>query len=368
MKVLMTADAIGGVWRYAVELCQALQPYGAHVLLAVLGGAPTDAQLKEVERLPNVIVQLGQYRLEWMESPWDSLEAAGEWLRSLERAFEPDVVHLNHLVHADLPWRVPVLVVGHSCVLSWMSAVRGEVPPEWNHYRERVKRSLHSASVVVAPSADMLRALHRHYGLLLRNQVIANGVDPRRFRVSRKENIVLSAGRVWDAGKNVAALCEIAGQLPWPVMVAGATTSPDGNTLAVKDVRMLGALPYHELAAWYSLAAIYALPARYEPFGLTALEAGLSGCALVLGDIPSLRETWGSAARYVSPDKPAELREVLNELIANPQEIAVLGALARERAAHYSAQTMAAHYFQEYTSLVDQKGRGPCASYCSITH
>ncbi len=33
------------------------------------------------------------------------------------------------------------------------------------------------------------------------------------------------------------------------------------------------------------------LPARYEPFGLSVLEAALSGCALVLGDIPSLRES-----------------------------------------------------------------------------
>lgn len=95
------------------------------------------------------------------------------------------------------------------------------------------------------------------------------------------------------------------------------------------------------LAAWYSVASIYALPARYEPFGLTALEAALSGCALALGGIPSLRETWGSAARYVSPDKPAQLRDTLNGLIANPQELAVLGSLARARAAHSNAHSSA---------------------------
>ena len=364
----MTADPIGGVWRYALELCQALQPYGVHVLLAVLGAEPTRSQRDEVGRIPNVTLQVGPYRLEWMESPWDSLETAGEWLLALERAFEPDLVHLNHLVHADLQWRAPVLVVGHSCVLSWLSAVRGEVAPEWGRYQEAVKRSLHAANLVVAPTQDMLRSLHRHYGLLLRNQVIANGIEPLRFRCAPKEKLVLSAGRLWDAGKNVAALCEVAEHVPWPVFVAGATTSPDGHTVSVSGARVLGALPYRELSAWYSVAAIYALPARYEPFGLTALEAALSGCALVLGDIESLRETWGSAARYVSPDKPPELRDTLNELISNPQEIAVLGALARERAAHYTAEVMAAHYFQEYGSLIDQKGFGTCASYCSITH
>ena len=49
-------------------------------------------------------------------------------------------------------------------------------------------------------------------------------------------------------------------------------------------------------------AAIYALPARYEPFGLSILEAALSGCALVIGDIPSLREIWADAALFVPSD------------------------------------------------------------------
>ena len=35
----------------------------------------------------------------------------------LERRLRPDVVHLNGYTHGALPWRAPVLVVGHSCVL-----------------------------------------------------------------------------------------------------------------------------------------------------------------------------------------------------------------------------------------------------------
>ncbi|MEB3829625.1 glycosyltransferase [Phormidium sp. CCY1219] len=57
-----------------------------------------------------------------------------------------------------------------------------------------------------------------------------------------------------------------------------------------------------ELSHWYARAAIYAFPARYEPFGLSVLEAALSGCALVLGDIPRLREMWGDAAVFANPD------------------------------------------------------------------
>ena len=57
---------------------------------------------------------------------------------------------------------------------------------------------------------------------------------------------------------------------------------------------------------WLRRATIFALPARYEPFGLSALEAGLAGCALVLGDIP-MREVWHDAAMFVPPEQPAAL-------------------------------------------------------------
>ena len=74
---------------------------------------------------------------------------------------------------------------------------------------------------------------------------------------------------------------------------------------------LLGRLDERRWPSGWPRAAIYALPARYEPFGLSALEAALSGCALVLGDIPSLREVWGDAAVFVPPDDAGGLRDAL---------------------------------------------------------
>ena len=76
----------------------------------------------------------------------------------------------------------------------------------------------------------------------------------------------------------------------------------------VEHVRLLGKLSESELARHYARAAIYCLPARYEPFGLSVLEAALSGCALVLGDIPSLRENWTGAAEFAPPDDASAFR------------------------------------------------------------
>ena len=55
-------------------------------------------------------------------------------------------------------------------------------------------------------------------------------------------------------------------------------------------------------------------------FGFSVLEAALSGCALVLGDIPSLREIWGDAALFVPPDDTERSAKTLsNSLIAVPR-------------------------------------------------
>jgi len=113
MRILMTADPVGGVWSYALELCAALAQDDVRVTLATLGGEPSPAQLDEVARLPNVELFCSAYRLEWMPQPWDDLQRAGKWLLSLQKALRPDLIHLNHLVHAELPWDAPVLTVAH---------------------------------------------------------------------------------------------------------------------------------------------------------------------------------------------------------------------------------------------------------------
>ncbi len=365
----MTADTLGGVWSYALELCSALNDQGSEVALATLGGALSRAQRMEVRRLTHVEIFESDYRVEWMDSPWKSLAAAGRWLQALERRVKPTVVHLNHLVHADLAWQAPVIAVGHSCVFSWWRAVHGALPLGGQHtYRERVTRSLQSADLVVAPSRSMLRSLCDFYGPLQRVQVIHNARDPQRYRAAAKEPFIFSAGRLWDEAKNVQALCDVAPALPWPVMIAGPDTGPDGKARRLDHVTWLGHLSSTAVARWMSRASIYASPVRYEPFGLGPLEAALSGCALVLGGIDSLREIWDDAALYVTPTSPDELREALVDLAIHPRALALLGARAQARAARFHPHPFASAYLDLYRSVSQPGETASCDSYCSITH
>lgn len=350
--VLMTVDTIGGVWTYAVDLCKALAPSNVHVVLATMGAPLSKAQWRVASSLENVTVEQSGFRLEWMADPWLDVDRAGRWLRVLTRRHRPDVVHINGYAHAALPFDAPVLAVAHSDVLTWWQAVHGcPAPDSWDRYRAAVSAGLRAADLVVAPTAAMLRELSILYGVLPHTRVIPNGRSDERFVPGSKVPMVLASGRLWDEAKNIAALCRAAPGLRWPICVAGPDREPGGRPASMTGVRILGKLEPDALCDWLGRAAIFAHPARYEPFGLAVLEAALCGCALVLGDIASLRELWQHSALYVKPDDDASLRNALDMLIDQPTLRRELGASARRRARRYTAQAMATEYLLAYEAL-----------------
>ena len=207
----------------------------------------------------------------------------------------------------------------------------------------------------------MMRALEENYGPIARGAVIPNGRNPALFRPLPKEPFVFSVGRLWDEGKNVAILASIADSLPWPVFLAGEPRRPDGGSSRLGSCRPLGRLSLPGLSEWYGMAAIYALPALYEPFGLSVLEAGLSGCALVLSDIPSLREIWRDAAVFASPLEPSVWTGELRRLMVDDAARRDLGVRARRRALEFTSERMAAAYMASYLQAVRER-ESVCAS------
>jgi glycosyltransferase involved in cell wall biosynthesis len=170
---------------------------------------------------------------------------------------------------------------------------------------------------------------------------------------------------LWDEAKNVAALCRVADSLPWPAYVAGSTHSPDGADQNIERVHALGVLPARELAEWLARASIYAFPARYEPFGLSVLEAALSSCTLVLGDIDSLREIWGDAAAYVDPSDDDQLARTLHWMCDDASLRRALAARARTRALELTPARMAEEYLAAYERLRHARISGEVAACAS---
>jgi glycosyltransferase involved in cell wall biosynthesis len=362
MKILMTADTIGGVWSYAVELAAQLHRQGIQTMLATMGDPIAPQQRREAQAAGGLLLRESTFKLEWMADPWDDLRRAGDWLLGLEETFRPDVIHLNGYAHAAWPFRAPVMIVAHSCVWTWWRAVKGTNPPDtWNRYREAVAAGLSAAATVVAPTQSMLDALVACYGRPGDALVIPNGRSFAPPESGIKWPFILCAGRLWDEAKNVGLLERAAARVAWPIWLAGETLRPGARPSRAGGVNVLGRLPFPELARWLSRAAIYCLPARYEPFGLGVLEAAICACPLVLGDIASLRETWGRAAVYIDPDDPRELATTLNRLADDPERRQRLGAAARERASRLTPDRLGAAYASLYRRLVTARRGGAAA-------
>ncbi len=359
-SVLVTSDTLGGVFSYAVELARFLSASAIDVVFATMGGPLDPAQRVEIGRIPRVALHESSFALEWMDDPWADVDRAGDWLLALENRYRPDLVHLNGYAHASLPWRAPTVVVGHSCVLSWWRAVEKEpLPARYAEYERRVREGLSRASAVVAPTRAMLDLLRAHYGELEPSYVIENGADPERFKPAEKQGFFLAAGRLWDRAKNLSLLTEVAPRLPWPVFVAGdlgTGSAVDGPV--TQNLEWLGKLSQAEVSRVMGRAAVFVHPALYEPFGLAPLEAALSGAALVLGDIASLREVWGDAALYVDPSSAEAWSTTLSELARDEDLRLELSRAAERRAMTLTSARMALAYRALYSDLVTARSNG----------
>lgn len=199
-----------------------------------------------------------------------------------------------------------------------------------------MRSGLLGADLVVTPTHAMARALERHYGTISHVRVIPHGLALPLHRVWDKQCSVVGSGRLWDPGRNMQTLAAVAPRFRGPVRIV-----PAGD----------------ERSRAMDHAAIFAHPARYEPFGFAPLEAALRGCALVLGDIESLHEVWGDAALYVDPEDGEALLAAL-EALANDHSLrSVYAVRASERASHYTPARMVDAYVDEYHRLLDTKRR-----------
>jgi hypothetical protein len=287
-SLLMTADTVGGVWTYAVELARALSNAGVRVHLATMGGPVKDWQRRQVQAIPQLALHESEFALEWMRDPWRDVDAASDRLLELEQRHAPDLVHLNQFAFGASPLKAPKLVVAHSCVLSWWRAVHREpAPADWLDYATRVRAGLEGARLVAAPTLAMLSTLSQNYGFHGPHVVLPNARDAAQFQPAAKQPVIFSAGRFWDEAKNLTALEAVAESLEWPIRLAGSCIAPHGGMLKPRAVHPLGELDASTVAREMAVASIYAMPARYlaSPGGVAPFLALTDTAALISGGL-----------------------------------------------------------------------------------
>jgi glycosyltransferase involved in cell wall biosynthesis len=366
MKLLMTCDAVGGVWQYANELAAGLADAGIDIVLAVLGpmreqhssgnGPKTGTGFSDTKfrfgqgsipaqgRPGEVLLVETHLPLDWLAAGPDEVLHAGRTIAALAAEHAVDLVHLNSpALAAAGPFPAPTVAVAHGCVGTWFAVAEGAAPPAGLAWHEQLMLAgLLAADVVVAPSASYAAAVKHHYALPTSPLVVYNGRTPAPFVTAGPADHVLTAGRLWDRVKNTGLLDDVAARLPVPFRAAGPITAPHGESVATSQLQLLGELNAAALAAEYGAAPIFVSAATFEPFGLAVLEAAQAGCPLVLSDIDTFRELWTGAALFVSDQDASAYAAAIARIRSEPGLRAHLGEAARQRAARYTAAAMAA--------------------------
>lgn len=368
MHVLITTDTLNGNWTYTRELVSGLITRGLRVSLVSFGEIPMPEQTAWMDRLFGLTYHPTAFRLDWMEQGQHDFHDASAYLASLTKDIKPDVFHSNHLCYGALPVRVPRVVVAHGDLITWWKAVHGREPKDsaWlRWYKRTLAEGISSASAVVAPSEWMLNSIRASYSEGVREMVIHNGRNPIFFNpYLAKDDSVLAIGRLLDPARQVNLLTQDTHTVP--VCIVGDESAEPARKVPLRadvqfrdgctGVALKGAQSESQLRVLYSKAAIYAGTARYDPSGMTILEAALSRCALVLNDIPPLRELWGNAAVYFRANDSASLAQTVRLLADDAQLRRNFANRSFQRAREcFNAHRMTDNYIQLYRSIAARK-------------
>ncbi len=255
-------------------------------------------------------------------------------------------VAVHHSPHYTMPERsrLPVVVTVHD--LSFF------VSPEWHErskvllFRRAIEVAARRATVVVCPSQVTADELRRWCPTEAPVVVAHHGVDERRFtpvetspgvdlaalagideRLGQGAPFVVFVGTL-EPRKDVPTLVAAFGRVApmhrdaLLVLAGGAGWGGDaveravaGSGLGGRVVRT-GYVPDDVVPALLRRAAAAAYPARYEGFGLPALEALACGTTLVTTRGTAMEEVAGDAAVLVAPGDVAGLAEALDTILA----------------------------------------------------
>jgi glycosyltransferase involved in cell wall biosynthesis len=360
-RVLMTADAVGGVWQYATDLAAALRPLGVDVTLAVLGPPPGADQRLEATLAGCKLIET-DLPLDWLCDNARPVLAAGRAIGALAREIGADLVHLNSpSLLAAGPMGVPVLAVDHGGIGTWWQAAHGARPDEAYQWLDALIRAgLIAADAVVAPSASYAAAVARHHRLPTVPLAVHNGRAPVPVASDEARGpgaAVFTAGRLWDPVKNTALLDRVAARLPVAFEAAGALRGPHGEEVACRHLLVRGPLPAPAIAARLAERPIFVSAARFEPFGLAVLEAAQAGCPLVLSGLGTFRELWTGAALIVPEQDEAAYAAAIERILGDDALRQHLGEAARIRAQRYTPQATATAVAAIYTGLLGDPHR-----------
>src|SRR5205814_1550913 len=200
--------------------------------------------------------------------------------------------------HYVVPFtRVPFVVTIHDLI-----HLRNPNPVARVYARQMIGRAVRKSRRVLTVSETVKREIVSTFGCT-EDHVI---VTPNGVGAPFCENAPAAEGRYFlyvgndKPHKNVDVLIDGFAMIDDASLVL--TGAPFERFRERERVVITGFVDDAELASLYRGAIALVMPSREEGFGLPALEAMASGCAVITSNAPALIEITGDAALHVEPD------------------------------------------------------------------
>ena len=322
MRILMLSweyppRVVGGIARVVHDLSHRLIKDGHEVTVVTYrdGNVPyfEDDNGVQVYRVDNFMIQPNNF-IDWvMQLNFNMIAKTGEIIAK-EGNF--DVIHAHDWLVAyaaktlKTSYNTPIVSTIHATEAGRNSGIREQ---QQKYINDTEWMLTYESSEVIVNSNYMKNELQRLFGLPFEKiNVVPNGVSPSNFTVSERdydfrrkyamdnEKIILFMGRlVYEKGIQhlISAMPKILNNYhDAKLIVAGkggmlGELQNEVNSLGLGNkVYFTGQLSPKQVQKMYKCADIAVFPSTYEPFGIVAIEAMLSGVPTVVTDIGGLNE------------------------------------------------------------------------------
>ncbi|HSH05856.1 MAG TPA: glycosyltransferase family 4 protein [Anaerolineae bacterium] len=299
--------------------------------------------------------------------------SAARRLNQLIRATQPDVAHLHNIYHQLSPsilatleqHAIPAIMTVHDYKLicpNYRLYTQNEICQRclhgspWSAWRHRCLKDSQVASALVALETTLHR-LGRVYHTIkqfitpshfLRQKLISGGYPTDQI-ITIPHAIpsppppqpppittpyIFFAGRL-EPEKGIALILRLATQLPQLQFILAGTGQLQAHIHAqnLPNIRLLGHLPPHQLAAWRQHARLVLVPSHwYETFGLTALEAMADARPVLASNHGALPELINhqETGFLLPPTNIDPWQQTIQQLWHNPSLTTKIGQQARE--------------------------------------
>ncbi len=266
----------------------------------------------------------------------------------------------------------------------YLASIKGVLAEEARQERGTVRQLLWSlsrleginarnADGVITTSDYCRRAIRRHYSVAeQRIRLVPEGIDLKRWRRIARETprrsdgaTILCVARQYPR-KHIADLLRAMPLVRAAVPNAHAVIVGDGpehaslRALAAElrlgeAVNLVGAIPDDDaVARMYRQADIFCLPSVQEGFGIVFLEAMASGLPIVATTAAAIPEVvpHRRAGLLVPPGDVGALADALIELLRNPDQRAMYGALGQAHVEAYDWERVADQFLDQVAPFV----------------